>query len=589
MYLMDPNENVKLLHTDNHYTYALENELLDWGTGEYTVCNKNNNLHIKIWENMHGAISRQNIDETFAHIFNSNKSKFELTDKYVLSSPPNDYEKFIYIKSGSLSYLILSIISSVAIILGYVFLSGSSPFLYVYFVYVALLCAYYFINHLIIIMGKTMNYQTHIDICKLVDISNVSVDIFLPICGEDLRVISNTWKYVCELDFPNYNVYVLDDGDSREVESLCIMHDFNYIVRDDRPTLKKSGNMRNAFKKTDGKYILVLDADFVPRKDFLKETIPLMEHDEKIGILQTPQYFRNSDNQSWLEKGAAGLQEVFYRVVQISRNNFNAAMCVGTSAVYRRDALARFGGSAPVEHSEDVTTGLYIMNEGFKVEYLPLVLSMGVCPGEILPFFTQQYRWAVGSFTLMLHNRALWCGQNIMCIQRICFMNGFSYYIFHVMSQFVSSTCSVVILYFFPDQLSWFNILFVVPSLLNDVVFHKLWTTQNVKIKVVSFDKTCKIQNIAFCYALKDAIYKTPMEWIATGNKLSNKKLSIIRLKNGLRIMFLFDGIVMAVVTLGSAWRIYQNYPYYVFLYIMLQSIYQFCLSFHIILYFVNV
>lgn len=569
----------------------------DWGTTHPTQHENEHDIkdhfatkgHVKIWENIYFSITNKNINVTLEHIFNSNKSRFELTTKYVLSTPPNDYEKFLYIKSGSNSYLILSVVSSIAVILGYIFFAGSSPFLYIYFCYVAILCAYYFINHLIVIMGKDMDYQDHTDICSKIDISNITVDIYLPICGEDLIVLSNTWKNVCELDFPNFNVYVLDDGDSREVESLCMIYGFNYIIRDDRPNLKKSGNMRNAYKMTCGKYILVLDADFVPRKDFLKETIPLMEHDMHIGILQTPQYFRNSDDQSWLEKGAAGLQEVFYRVVQTSRNNFNATMCVGTSAIYRREALSKFGGSAPVENSEDVTTGLYVMNEGFKIKYLPLILSMGVCPGEILPFFTQQYRWAVGSFTLMLHNRSLWCGKNIICIQRICFMNGFSYYIFNVTSQFISPTCIIIILYFFPDQLTWFNILFVVPSLLNDIIFHKLWTTQNVKIKVMSFDKTCKIQNIAFFYSFKDAIFNTPMEWIATGNKLTNKNRSSIRLKTGLKVMFLFDSIVMTVVILGSVLRIYQNYPFYNFIYVMLQSVYQWFLSFYIITYFLDI
>jgi cellulose synthase/poly-beta-1,6-N-acetylglucosamine synthase-like glycosyltransferase len=438
-------------------------------------------------------------------------------------------------------------------------------------------------------MGKSINYEEHKSKYVDVDISNVSVDIFLPVCGEDIEVLSNTWKHVREIDFPNYNIYVLDDGDSVEVESLCMIYNFNYIVRNDRPHLKKSGNMRNAFKITSGNYILVLDADFVPRKDFLKETIPVMEYDKNIGILQTPQYFRNSDEQSWLEKGAAGLQEGFYRVIQTSRNNFNASLCVGTSAVYRREALERFGGSAPVEHSEDVNTGLLVMANGFKVKYLPLVLSVGVCPGEIYPFFTQQYRWCIGSFILMLYNRPLWLGDHISFIQRACFINGFSYYIFHTISPFFSPAGIIVILYFFPQQLTWFNILFVIPSLLNDVLFHKLWTTQNVKTKIVSFDKTSKIQRIAFFYALKDSIYKNAMEWVPTGTKITRQNISRVRLKTGLKYMFFFDNIVMYIIIIGSALRIIDGFPFYIFIYIVLQSIYQALLSFYIILYFLHI
>jgi len=545
--------------------------------------------YMTIWKNIYTTIAKRDLHRTFEHIYTSNQSRFALSEKYVLPVPPNDHEKFMYLNSGIYSYLIISLLSSLSIILGYVFFSISSPFLYVYFSYILTLCIYYGVNHYIILMARTMSYDEHRDICLTTDISSVSVDIFLPVCGEDIEVLSNTWKYVSNMDFHNYQVYVLDDGNCREVESLSTLYRFHYIVRNDRPALKKSGNMRNAFTITSGKYILVLDADFVPRKDFLKETIPLMERDKNIGILQTPQYFRNYVEQSWLEKGAAGLQEVFYRIIQTSRNHFNASLCVGTSAIYRREALQKFGGSAPVEHSEDVTTGLYIMNDGFKVKYLPLVLSMGVCPSEIYPFFMQQYRWSLGSFTLMLYKRPLWLGKNISLIQRICFVNGFSYYVFHVFSPFFSPVCIICILFFFPDQLTWFNVMFVAPSLLNDLFFHKMWTTQSVKMKVVTFDKTIKIQSIAFCYALKDALFNTAMGWVPTGIKRTSNNGSNIRLKTGLKIMFFYDIVVMVVVIVGTAIRITEGYPFYNFLYIVLQSVYQFFLCFYIVLYFLNV
>jgi len=550
----------------------------------------NENGYIEIWKNIYYSIANKDINNALAYIFEANKSRFQLSYKYVLSMPPSDNEKFLYLNSGSFTYLLISVSSSLSVILGYIFFSISSPFLYIYLSYVLTLCIYYFINHYIIIMGRNMSYEEHTSICiHNSDFSNISVDVFLPVCGEDIEVLFNTWKYVKQLDFPNIKVYVLDDGNSKEVESLCILYKFQYIVRNDRPTLKKSGNMRNAFKITSGTYILILDADFVPRKDFLKETIPLMQNDKNIGILQTPQYFRNSENQSWLEKGAAGLQEVFYRVLQTSRNHFNASLCVGTSAIYRREALDKFGGSAPVAQSEDVITGLYVMNDGYKVKYLPLVLSMGVCPGEIYPFFMQQYRWSLGSFTLMLYRQDLWCGNNILFIQRVCFINGFSYYIFHAVSPFFSPACIICLLFFFPEQLLWFNIMFFAPSLINDIVFNKLWTSQNIKLKIFTFDKTNKIQSIAFYYALIDAIFKSQMSWVPTGIKITNKDLSTVRLKTGLKIMFFWDSAIMTIIILGTVFRINDGYIYYNFIYIILQSTYQFILSCNIILYFLNI
>ena len=56
---------------------------------------------------------------------------------------------------------------------------------------------------------------------------------------------------------------------------------------------KKAGNLRFAFARTRSPFIVIFDADFRPRADFLQETLPYME-DPSLGIVQTPQYRVNS-------------------------------------------------------------------------------------------------------------------------------------------------------------------------------------------------------------------------------------------------------------------------------------------------------
>lgn len=131
--------------------------------------------------------------------------------------------------------------------------------------------------------------------------------LFLPI------VLKNTYDHVYALDYPNFQVWVLginplslytpDDGADENVRLLAASYDFNYLVRSDRPYLKKAGNLRNAFAHTTGDFSLIFDADFCPRKEFLLETIPYMIDDPKIAVLQTPQYFRVRDEQTWVEQG----------------------------------------------------------------------------------------------------------------------------------------------------------------------------------------------------------------------------------------------------------------------------------------------
>ena len=80
--------------------------------------------------------------------------------------------------------------------------------------------------------------------------------------------------------------------------------------------------------------------------------------DPTIGIVQSPQYFDSGENLNWIQRTAGATQELFYRWILPSRDRFNAAICVGTCALYRREALAAAGGFAQIEHSEDIHTGL---------------------------------------------------------------------------------------------------------------------------------------------------------------------------------------------------------------------------------------
>lgn len=80
--------------------------------------------------------------------------------------------------------------------------------------------------------------------------------------------------------------------------------------------MRKSGNLRHAFSVTTGEAFVVFDADFCPRPDFLRETVPHLT-DPSIGILQTPQYFSRRPHQTWVEQGAGVCQELFYRMEQV--------------------------------------------------------------------------------------------------------------------------------------------------------------------------------------------------------------------------------------------------------------------------------
>ena len=54
--------------------------------------------YVNIWKNIYYSIANQDLDKTLEYIYNSNQSRFKTSKKYVLSIPPSDREKFLYLE-----------------------------------------------------------------------------------------------------------------------------------------------------------------------------------------------------------------------------------------------------------------------------------------------------------------------------------------------------------------------------------------------------------------------------------------------------------------------------------------------------------
>lgn len=280
-----------------------------------------------------------------------------------------------------------------------------------------------------------------------------SVDVFLPTYGEGLDVLRNTYTFVAGMEWAGeLNIYVLDDGGRESVRELASEFGFSYIVRPNRGHMKKAGNLQYAFANTTGDQIVILDADFSPRHDFLYHLVPYMD-DPAVGIVQSPQYFSTTEDQGWIERTAGATQELFYRWVLPSRDRFNAAVCVGTCAIYRREALDAAGGFAQIEHSEDIHTGLFLMRAGYHTRYVPIVVSRGLCPSDLAGFLNQQYRWCNGSL-VKLENEHLHDDVKLKMTfqQRVCFWAGVMYYITTAINVVALYIPGLVMAAFFPSQ-----------------------------------------------------------------------------------------------------------------------------------------
>jgi cellulose synthase/poly-beta-1,6-N-acetylglucosamine synthase-like glycosyltransferase len=395
----------------------------------------------------------------------------------VVPDPPNDREKYAYLGRHAWILTICSVLTFPPLIYSQVRMTEESRWFLAYAPFMAFGTLCFLLTLVVDGLSHTFDIEKHKRIVAgWRPATYPSVDIFLPTCGEPIEVLRNAWRHVAILcsSYPGpITPYVLDDSGNPEIKAMAKRFGFAYARRPDQGWFKKSGNLRYGFHISTSEYILLLDADFAPRADLLSETLPYLELSPDVGIVQTPQFFHVLDEQTWVERGAGAIQELFYRSIQTARSNKGGAICVGSCAVYRRAALEENGGMSLALHSEDLHTGFDLRRMGWRLRYLPIALSTGNCPDNIIAFVNQQYRWCSGTMSL-LRERKFW--QTKMPIySRLCYLSGFVGYVYTAVFTFVAPTLALAMLLFVPQDLLLKNIIFIAPVLFYAGVIYPMW------------------------------------------------------------------------------------------------------------------
>ncbi|HEX2655323.1 MAG TPA: glycosyltransferase [Xanthobacteraceae bacterium] len=230
-----------------------------------------------------------------------------------------------------------------------------------------------------------------------------SVDVYIPTYNEPLEVLEKTIIGALCLDYPNFNVWVLDDGRRPWLKNFCETHGAGYLTRPDN-FHAKAGNINHALTKTNGEFVAVFDADFIPQRNFLMRTIGFFS-DPKIGVVQIPHAFYNYDllqTNLALRQSLPDDQRFFFETIMPSRDGWDAAFCCGSNSVTRRDALRAIGDALPTQSiTEDMLLSITLLRQGYVTRYLCERLAFGLAPESVEAFFVQRQRWARGAIQIL--------------------------------------------------------------------------------------------------------------------------------------------------------------------------------------------
>ncbi len=226
----------------------------------------------------------------------------------------------------------------------------------------------------------------------------LDIDVFVTTAGEPLHLLEPTLRGVAGIEYDGkVSVHVLDDAGSPEVEALTRRFGYAYHSRARQGAGRehaKAGNLNFGLSRTRGDFVLVLDADQVPRPEILSVLASYMEFPD-VAFVQSRQYHEVPEGDPFNSQ-----DPVFYEAVQLAFDDENTVISCGSGVLYRRAALEEIGGFVTWNLVEDLTTSYELHSRGWKSFYHPQVLSVGKAPMEILGVYRQRSQWATDALRL---------------------------------------------------------------------------------------------------------------------------------------------------------------------------------------------
>jgi len=232
-----------------------------------------------------------------------------------------------------------------------------------------------------------------------------SVVVQLPIFNERI-VVERLIDAAAALDYPRdrLEVQILDDSTDETTalaEARAAFHrerGINVRVLR-RPTREgyKAGALAWGLSQTGAEFVAVFDADFRPKPDFLRQTIPAILARPDVGLLQT-RWAHLNEAYSPLTRAQALALDGHFVVEQAGRNrsglliNFN-----GSGGLWRRSCIEASGGWQWDTMTEDMDLSYRAQLAGWRALYLPDVEVPAELPPQVDAFKRQQARWAQGS------------------------------------------------------------------------------------------------------------------------------------------------------------------------------------------------
>ncbi len=222
-----------------------------------------------------------------------------------------------------------------------------------------------------------------------------SVTVLIPAYNEE-RNIENTLSAATSIDYPEYEVVVLDDASTDRTAEIVT----HYVNRGKVRLIRKLVNegkamaLNDAIPCTNGELLLIIDADASPDPDILKYMVPHFRFPRVAAVTGNP---RVANRKTLLGK----LQSIeFTSIISLQRRAqrvWGRIMTMsGVVGAFRRSALIDVGQYSPEMATEDIDLTWKLHLRHYEVRYEARALVWMRVPQSIPGLWKQRRRWTLG-------------------------------------------------------------------------------------------------------------------------------------------------------------------------------------------------
>jgi biofilm PGA synthesis N-glycosyltransferase PgaC len=223
------------------------------------------------------------------------------------------------------------------------------------------------------------------------------VSILIPAYNEG-KVLADALRSLNQLDYPQYEVVVVDDGSSDETLSVAADWEghrgpgvFRAVTQSNRG---KAAALNAGIKASSHPFVLCMDADSRLEPQALAVAVHHMS-DPSVGAVAGNVKVRN---RTTLLAGLQALEYIEGLNLPRRAQGFVAAVNIvpGPVGLFRREALEEVGDYDTDTFAEDADLTLKMMAAGWKVVYEDQAVAWTDAPDRWIDLAQQRYRWTRG-------------------------------------------------------------------------------------------------------------------------------------------------------------------------------------------------